>query len=153
MRYIRMVIGLFGILSAAPPLFAGEQVRKPPESPAIGTLRAGDLQSLPYMCECEFFRGPINGANTVFATRKQRVVAFVMVDGSTVTLRRDGRPNDVSCRKNARYRERWIGGATAVALDYRVTGSGAEACWFEGRMSVAVGGRTTSTGISGACGC
>jgi hypothetical protein len=153
MRCIRMVIGLFGMLSAATPLFASEEVRKPPENPAIGTLRAGDLQSLPYICECEFFQGPINGVNTVFATRKQRVVAFVMVDGSMVALRREGKPNDASCRKNARHRERWIDGPTAVALDYRVTGRGAEACWFEGRMNVAVGGRTTSTAISGACGC
>jgi hypothetical protein len=148
-----MIVGLFGILSAAAPSFANEEVRKPRESPAIGTLRQEDLQSLPYICECEFFRGPINGANTVFTTRKQRIVALVMVDGSTVTLQRDGKPNDVRCSKNAGYRERWIGGHTAVVLDYRVTGSGAEACWFEGRMSLAVAGRTTSIPISGACGC
>jgi hypothetical protein len=97
-------------LSAAAPSFANEEVRKPRESLAVGTLRQEDLQSLPYICECEFFRGPINGANTVFATRKQRIVALVMVDGSTVTLQRDGKPDDVICRKNAGYRERWIGG-------------------------------------------
>jgi hypothetical protein len=153
MSTIRMIIGLFGILSAAAPSFANEEVREPRESPAIGTLRQDDLQSLPYICECEFFRGPINGANAVFATRKQRAVAFIVVDGRTVTLQRDGKPDDVRCSKNAGYRERWIGGPAAVALDYRVTRSAAEACWFEGRMSVAVGGRTTSTPISGACGC
>jgi hypothetical protein len=153
MRYIRIVIGLSGTLLASAPVLANEAARKPSESPAIGTLREENLQSLPYICECEFFRGPINGAATVFATRRERVVAFVMVDGRLVTLRRDGKPNNASCATNARYHERWVGGPAAVALDYHATGPGEESCWFEGKMSIAVGGRITSTRISGACGC
>jgi hypothetical protein len=153
MRPLRIVLGLSGMLLASAHALANEAVRKSSESPAIGTLREENFQSLPYKCECEFFRGPINGANTVFATRNERVVAFVMVDGRLVTLQRDGRPNNASCRKNARTHERWVGGPTAVALDYRVSGSGAEACWFKGKMSVAVGERITSANITGACGC
>jgi hypothetical protein len=153
MRYLRMVIGLSGLLLAATHVLANEEVRKPSEYPAIGTLREEDLHSLPYICECEFFRGPINGATTVFATRRERVVAFVMVDSQLVTLQRDGKPNNASCAKSARYHERWVGGPAAVVLDYHATGPGEESCWFEGRMSVAIGRRITSTNISGACGC
>jgi len=153
MRCIRTIMGLSGMLLASTAVLADEAVRKPPEPPAIGTLRQDDLQSLPYLCECEFFQGPINGANTVFATRRERAVAFVMIDGRLVTLQRDGRPSHASCAKNARYRERWAGAPATVVLDYRVTGSGEEACWFDGKMNTAVGRRTTSTRISGACGC
>jgi hypothetical protein len=153
MRTLRTIIALSGLLLAAAQVLANEAVRKSPEPPAIGTLGEENLQSLPYVCECEFFRGLINGATTVFATRKERTVAFVMVDGQPVTLQRDGKPNNGSCRKNAEYRERWVGGATAVVLNYHATGSGAESCWFRGKMSVATGGRITSTKISGACGC
>jgi hypothetical protein len=153
MRYMGIVFALSGVMSASTHLLAKEGDRKPSESPAIGTLAEENFQSLPYMCECEFFRGPVNGGTTVFATRKQRAVAFVMVDGQPVTLQREGKPADASCGKKVRHHERWVGGPTAVVLDYHATGSGAEACWFEGKMSVAVGGRTASTSVSGACGC
>ena len=153
MRYIRIVVWLPGILLACTHVLANESVRRPSGYPAIGTLRDQNFQSLPYMCECEFFRGPVNGATTVFATRMERGVAFVMVDGHLVTLQRDGKPNQASCRTNARHHERWVRGPTAVVLNYHAAGSGEEACWFEGKMTVAVGSRTTSTGISGACGC
>ncbi len=153
MRYIGIVLALSGVVLASTHLLAKEGDRKPSDSPAIGTLAEENFQPLPYMCEYEFFRGPVNGANTVFATRKQRTVGLVMVDGQPVMLQREGKPADASCGKNVRHRERWVGGPTAVVLDYRATGSGAEACWFEGRMSVAVGGRTASTPVSGACGC
>jgi hypothetical protein len=149
MRILRMIIALSGTLLAVTAVLANEGAG----NPAIGTLSQEDLQSLPYMCECEFFRAPIDGATTVFATRSERAVAFVMVDGHLVTLHRDAKPNGASCGKNLRYREHWVGDATAVVLDYRATGSGEESCWFKGRMSIAVGRRTTSTGISGACGC
>jgi hypothetical protein len=158
MRILRIVIGLFvmglsGTLLAFTHALANEAVRKSPTTPTINTLREQDYRSLPFMCECEFYRGPINGANTVFATRHERTVAFVMVDGHLMTLRREGMPNNAGCRKNARTRERWVGGPTAVVLDYRVTGPGEESCSFKGRMSVATSGRATSTRISGACGC
>jgi hypothetical protein len=153
MRILRFVIGLSGTLLASTHLLANEAVRKSSETPAIGTLQQEDYKSLPYICECEFYWGPINGANTVFATRRERTVGFVMLDGQLVTLQRNGKPNNASCRKNARTRERWVGGPTAVALDLHATGPGEESCWFKGRMSVAVGGRTTSVNISGACGC
>jgi hypothetical protein len=153
MRYIRIVIGLSATLLVSTHGFANEEVRKSSGPPVIDTLRAENFQSLPYICECEFFRGPINGAATVFATRKERMIAFVMVDGRLVTLQRDGKPDNASCAKNVRYHERWVDGPTAVVLDYRATGPGEEACWFAGKMSIAVGKRITSTRITGACGC
>jgi hypothetical protein len=153
MRCIRIVIGLSGLLLASTAALAGDAADKPSEYPAIGTLRAEMLQSLPYNCECEFFRRPINGATTVFATRRERVVAFVVVDGRLVTLRRDGKPHNAGCGKNVGYHERWVGGATSVVLHYHPTGSGEESCWFEGKMNIAVGKSTTSTDVSGACGC
>jgi len=76
-----------------------------------------------------------------------------MVDGELVTLQRNGKPRNSSCGNNVRYHERWVGGPTAVVLDLHVTRPGEEACWFKGKMRIAVGGRTTSTSVSGACGC
>jgi hypothetical protein len=145
---------LMALLSAS--ARADDGARREPTSAeplAIDVLRTEDLQSLPYMCECEFFRGPINGTTTVFATRKERTVAFAMVDGRLVSFQRDGKPANSSCRKKLRYHERWVDGRTAVVLDYHVTGSGEESCWFEGEMSVTVGRRMASTSIRGACGC
>ena len=55
--------------------------------------------------------------------------------------------------KNVRQREQWIGGTTSVALEYRGTSSGEEACWFKGKMRVTAGGRTSETAVTGACGC
>jgi hypothetical protein len=149
--HMRIVLGFSGVLLAASQVFGSEHPRAEP--PAIGTLREENFQSLPYMCECEFFHGPINGTTTVFATRKQRTVAFAMIDGQIVTLQRDGKPATTTCRNNARYRERWIAGPAAVVLDYHATGSGAESCWFEGKMSIADGRRTASIPVIGACGC
>jgi hypothetical protein len=153
MRYIMFVIGLCGVLLAHTHVLANERGRKSSEYPTIGALHEENLQSLPYMCECEFFRGPINGTTTVFATRKERTVAFVMVDGRLLTLQRDGKPANASCEKNLRYHEQWVSDLATVILDYHATGSGEESCWFKGRMSIAVGRRTSSTSMTGACGC
>lgn len=150
---MRIVVGLSGVLLASTHVLANDGDRKSSENPAIGTIPMENLQSLPYRCECEFYRGPINGATTVFATRRERVVAFVMIDGQLVTLQRNGKPRNPSCAKNVRFHERWVGGPTSVVLDLHVTGPGEEACWFKGKMSMAVGGRTASTSVSGACGC
>jgi hypothetical protein len=105
------------------------------------------------MCECEFYRGPINGETMVFATRYERAVGFAVMDGHLITLQRDGKPADTLCRKNVRYHERWVGRRTAIVLDQRVTGSGAEACWYNGRLHATVDGRAVSIPITGACGC
>jgi len=150
---MRIVVGLSGVLLTSTHVLATDGDRKSSKNPAIGTIPMETLQSLPYQCECEFYRDPTGGATTVFATRRERVVAFVMADGQLVTLQRDGKPRNSRCRKNVRYHERWVAGPTSVILDLHVTGPGEEACWFKGKMSIAVGARTTSTSVSGACGC
>ncbi len=153
MRYVGFVAALSVTVLAVGSAAGRDGLRGPPESPAIGALQEDDLGSLPYRCECEFFRGPINGATTVFATRQERTVAFARVGGRVVMLRRDGKPSDPTCRKNALKRERWAGDAASVVLDLRATKPGEEACWFAGRMNLTAGGRTASTKVSGACGC
>ena len=120
---------------------------------SIDTLGAETLQLLPYECECEFYRGPIDGGTSVFATRSHGTVAFAKIDGQILTLRRGGMAQHSSCLKNVRQREQWIGGTASVALEYRGTRSGEEACWFKGKMRVTVGGRTSETAVTGACGC
>jgi len=153
MRYVAIIVGMSCALSASNYALGRESNRKSPQSASIETLRAENLESLPYMCECEFFRGPINGATTVFATRRERTVALAMLDGRLVTLHRDGKPAKSICRKNVSYHERWVGGPWAVVLDQRATGPGEEACWYGGKMTVTAGNRTASTSVSGACGC
>src|SRR5207237_4788192 len=117
---------------------AGERVDKLPERPSIGTFREEHLKSLPYMCECEFYRGRINGGTMVFATRNERTVGFAVVDGKLITLQRQGRPADNLCRKYIRYYERWVSGATTIVLDQHVTGSGAESCCYKGELTATV---------------
>jgi hypothetical protein len=134
-------------------VLADDSLHKSLGGPSVGTLLEEHLKSLPYMCECEFYRGPINGETRVFATRNERAVGFAIVDGQLMTLQRDGRPADTLCRKNARYHERWVSSAATIVLDQRVTGSGAESCWYKGKLYVTVDGRMVSIPISGACGC
>jgi len=93
------------------------------------------------------------GGNTVFATRKNRAVAFVKVDGQLFTVQRSGPPANAVCRKGTPYRERWVGQGTVIYIDQRATRSGAESCWYNGTMRVVVGERSMLTPIGGACGC
>jgi len=132
---------------------ADESIHNSAVGLTVGTLLEGHLKSLPYMCECEFYRGPINGETMVFATRNERAVGFAVVDGQFMTLQRDGRSPNTLCRKNVRYHERWVSSAATIVLDQRVTGSGAESCWYKGKLYVTVDGRMVSIPISGACGC
>jgi hypothetical protein len=148
MRYAAFLPFILGIMCGLAPA-AERDARRP----AIGTLAPDTLQTLPVMCECEYFRGPVNGATTVFATRQARTVALASIDGGPVSLKPVSVPAPAACRRNVRHRERWAGGDVAVTLDLRATHPGAEACWFEGRMSVTRGGRTATAPVAGACGC
>jgi hypothetical protein len=144
---------MFVILFVTFHAVADESNHKSPGGPSVGTLLEDRAKSLPYMCECEFYRGPINGETMVFATRNERAVGFAVVDGRLVTLKRDGKPADTRCWKNTRYHERWVSSAATIVLDQHVTGSGAEACWYKGKLHVTVDGRAVSIPISGTCGC
>jgi hypothetical protein len=153
--YTRAIIAIvvFVTLVVSFRTLADESIHRSSGGPSVGTLLEEHLKSLPYMCECEFYRGPINGETMVFATRNERAVGFAVVDGQLMTLQRDGRPAGTLCRKNARYHERWVSSTTAIVLDQRVIGSGAESCWYNGKLHVTVDGRMASIPISGACGC
>jgi hypothetical protein len=152
-REMIITAGIFATLFLSFPTLADENIHKLPGSPSVGALLYEDLKSLPFRCECEFYYGQISGETLVFTTRYERTVGFAVVDGKLIPLQRDGRPPDTLCRKNVRYRERWVDGATAIVLDQGVTGSGAEACWYEGKLSATVDGRMVSIPIRGACGC
>ena len=149
------VLGVIVLLTLLVPfdVRADKSIHNSGVGPTVGTLLEGHLKSLPYMCECEFYRGPINGETMVFATRNERAVGFAVVDGQLITLKRDGKPADTQCRKNVRFHERWVSSAATVLLGQRVTGSGAESCWYKGKLSITVDGRAVSIPISGACGC
>src|SRR5258708_21604440 len=127
MKSAVITVGLSVAVLVSFRVLADESVHKPLEGPSIGTLLEQDVKSLPYMCECEFFRGPINGETMVFATRNERAVGFAVVDERLITFQRDGQPANSLCRKKVRYHERWVSGTTAIILDQHVTGSGAEA--------------------------
>ena len=152
-RWTRITPGVFVALLFSSRTDADEGIPESPGGPSVGTLLEEHLQSLPFMCECEFYRGPISGETMVFATRNERAIGLAVVDGKLMTFQRDGKPADTTCRKNARYHERWVSGTTAIFLDQRVTGSGAEACWYNGKISVMVDNRMISIPVTGACGC
>jgi len=153
MQYAAIIVGALCAISAVTVASAGEPDRRSRDSVQIDMLSADALEQLPYRCECEFYREPMSGATTIFATRQERTVGLVERNGRLVTLRRDGKPTNPICRKNARYRERWVGDSTVVDISQRATGSGAEACWYKGTMTVTVGGRRASEAVIGACGC
>jgi hypothetical protein len=125
----------------------------PSKPVSIAAVASDDLESLPYMCECEFYRGPISGETTVFATRDERNVALAEIDGRLANLRRDGEEALSICNPRREYHERWTEGSTSVLLVVHPTGRGEEACWYTGTMTVTVGRRRGSTAIRGSCGC
>ena len=99
--YTRAIIAIvvFVTLLVSFRTLADESIHMSSGEPSVGTLLEEHLKSLPYMCECEFYRGPINGETMVFATRNERAVGFAVVDGQLITLKRDGKPADTQCRK------------------------------------------------------
>jgi hypothetical protein len=147
------IVGLASMVFSPLSVWSDSTAPASPRSVTLGHILEDDLRSLPYECECEFFAGPTRGGNTVFATRKNRAVAFVKVDGQLFTVQRSGPPANAVCRKGTPYRERWVGQGTVIYIDQRATRSGAESCWYNGTMRVVVGERSMLTPIGGACGC
>ena len=124
-----------------------------PRAVATGTLSADDLSSAPFECDCEFYRGRVDGSTVVFATREHRTLGLAKIDGETVRLRPSRKAGDGGCRKGARFRERWSDGSVSIDLDGVVTTSGAEACWYRARMTVTNGKHGESIPVTGSCGC
>src|SRR5260370_34323063 len=125
-REVIIISGVFVSLLFSFCTLADESAHKSIGGVSVRTLPKEALKSLPYMCECEFYRGPINGETMVFATRSERGVGLAVVDRQLMTLQRDGRPADSRCRKDVRYHERWVSITTAIILDQLVTHTGPE---------------------------
>ena len=125
------------------------------EGSIIGTMSASapDLSSAPFECDCEFYRGPVNGDAIVFATRGHRTRGLARIDGQTRSLHLVTKRSDEECRNGRRFRERWSDGTVTIALDGVVTAPGAEACWYRGKMTVTAGRRTGTIAVTGSCGC
>jgi len=139
---------------STPPVTAsvGTGSDRSPES-LIDTLSEGDLSSAPFECDCEFYRGHVDGNTVVFATRAHRTRGLAKIGGSTVSLHRVTKPADPDCHKGRRFSERWAEGAVSIGLEGVVTSSGAESCWYRGRMSVTEGGHRETIPVTGSCGC
>lgn len=136
--------------SAAPAVGAGSDR---PSHGMIGTLTATDLSAAPFECDCEFYRGPVSGDTVVFATRAHRMRGLAKIDGRMLSLHLVSKRADPACRNNRRFEERWSAGSVSIHLAGVVTTSGAEACWYEGRMTVAVDSHDETIPVTGSCGC
>ncbi len=119
----------------------------------IGTLDAADYSSAPFECDCEFYRGHVDGNTVVFATRSHRTRGFAKIDGRTLSPHRVTKAADPACRRGGQFSERWSDSSVSIGLEAVVTSSGAESCWYHGRMIVTVGGRRETIPVTGSCGC
>ncbi len=124
-------------------------------SPAlvIDALSEAELSSAPFECDCDFNRGRGDGRTVVFATRGHRTRGLAKIDGTMVQLHLATKTDAGACRKGRRHEERWTDGSASVDLDAVVTGSGEEACWYRGRMTVTKGDRRERIAVTGSCGC
>jgi len=144
------------VLAAALALAAGGSIRDAPGAAPgsrIESLTPEDLQSLPYECDCELYRGEINGRTTVFATRRHGDVALMRIDGAQVVLRRTGASPLRDCAAGGRLIERWANGGLRVTLTVQHDGKGDEACWYKGRLTIADAHGSETIAVAGACGC
>jgi hypothetical protein len=105
------------------------------------------------MSRDDYYRAAADGKDRVFQTRKDRTLGFVKIDKQLVTLDLADTSGDRDCRVKSRRVERWTSPSASVVLELRVTGAGAEACWFQGQMRVTAGKRTEVVAVTGVCGC
>jgi hypothetical protein len=119
----------------------------------IGMLSAAELSSAPFECDCEFYRGHVDGSTVVFATREHRTRGLAKIDGKMRSLHLVTKPADGNCRRGQRVSERWSDGSISIGLESVVTSSGAESCWYETRMTVTMDSHRESIPVTGSCGC
>src|SRR5262245_52258338 len=134
------------------PAAVGSGAHRSPDG-LIGTLSATDLSSAPFECDCEFYRGHVDGNTVVFATREHRTRGLAKIAGRTVSLHLATKPADVDCRTGQRFSERWAEGSVSIGLEAVVTSSGAEACWYQARMTVRKAAHQETIPVTGSCGC
>lgn len=134
------------------PAAVGTGAHRAPDG-LIDTLSATDLSSAPFECDCEFYRGHVNGDTVVFATRQHRTRGLAKIAGRTMSLHLVTKPADVDCRTGRRFSERWAKGSLSIGLEAVVTSSGAESCWYQARMIVRKGEHQQVIPVTGSCGC
>ena len=146
------LVGLGLVLTLTGGVIATETHRKPPQS-LIGTVTRDDMKGLQQICECEFYRGPIDGTTTVLATWEGRTRALARIKEQLTRLELVKADGDTECRANAELSQSWRAESTTVLLKLSAERPGEEACWYRGTMHVTTGGRTEAVRITGACGC
>ena len=145
-----VVLGL--VLTSNGGVVATETRRTPAQS-LIGTVTREDMKGLQQRCECEFYRGPIDGTTTVLATWEGRTRALASIKGLLTRLELVKVEGDTACRANAKLSQSWRAEAMTVLLQLSAERPGAEACWYRGTMHVTAGGQTETVRVTGACGC
>jgi hypothetical protein len=125
----------------------------PSASSSVVTLEPAELDAEPFECDCEFYRGRVDGRSVVFATRQHRTHGLVKVDGTVLQLRPVTTVDETVCRKGHRHTGRWTEGSTSIDLDTVVTKAGDEACWYRGALTLTRGSTRVRIAVTGSCGC
>jgi hypothetical protein len=146
------LVGLGLVLMSTGGVIGTETRRKPAQS-LIGTVTRQDMKGLHQICECEFYRGPIDGTTTVLATWEGRTRALARIKERLTRLELAKSAGDTECRANAELSQSWRAEAMTVLLQLSAERPGEEACWYRGTMHVTTRGRTEVLRITGACGC
>jgi hypothetical protein len=146
------VVGLAAVFAGAFGVEAQPSGKPAGNRTMLSVLTEEDLRAEPFQCDCEFYQGSNAIGNTVFATRRHRSVAFVKIDGAVIRLA-PVHISDLDCVKTQTYREEWRGRAALVKLQFRAAGTGEEACWYQGRLTVDAANGSQTLSVSGSCGC
>lgn len=148
-----VVTGLGAVLATPRGVVAQPRENTKRNRNLLSVLAEEDLRAEPFQCDCEFYHGSNAIGNTLFATRHQRSVAFVKIDGTVIRLTAAVRVSDLGCDKARSYREEWRGSGVLVRLQFRAAGTGEEACWYKGRLTVETETASQTVSVSGSCGC
>jgi hypothetical protein len=146
------VLGLAAVFAGAVGVEAQPSGKPAGNRTMLSVLTEEDLRAEPFQCDCEFYQGSNAIGNTVFATRRHRSVAFVKIDGA-VTRLAPVHVSDLGCEKARTYREEWRARGALVKLQFRAAGTGEEACWYHGRLTVEAENGSQTLSVSGSCGC
>ena len=133
-------------------------------APLAGDLSGADLRIYRSACECELVRGAMkwadadtaasNPKNVVFASREDRGAAFVTVEGALVRFALVERQGEFDCLSHPSRVERWQSeSGVKLRLKLRAVQAGAEACWYQGTMTVTSGKKSQTIPVTGSCGC
>lgn len=112
-------------------------------------------------CPCTFnesIKGAMEGSYGsgpqvfVIAPNEKQAHAIINLGNKDIKLLAKS-VNRYICKTGQIYSSAWKKGDIELSATLKVTGPGAEACWFNGNVSVKVKGSKTSVPVKGACGC